>query len=48
VRAAFPEFVASHARLVGQSLEPEERATLSGLLRTVLRQVESSESPGRT
>jgi DNA-binding MarR family transcriptional regulator len=47
VRAAFPEFVASHARLLRQGLEPEERAALSGLLRTVLRQVESSESPGR-
>ena len=48
VRAAFPEFVAGHARLVGQGLEPEERAALSGLLRTVLRQVESSELSGRT
>src|SRR4029077_4996402 len=47
VRAAFPEFVASHARLVGQGLQPEERAALSELLRTVLRQVESSEPPGR-
>jgi DNA-binding MarR family transcriptional regulator len=47
VRAAFPVFVASHARLVGQGLEPEERAALSELLRTVLRQVESSEPPGR-
>lgn len=47
VRAAFPEFVASHARLVGQSLEPEERAALSELLRTVLGQVELSEPPGR-
>jgi len=47
VRAAFPEFVASHARLVGQGLQPEERAALSELLRTVLRQVETSEPPGR-
>jgi DNA-binding MarR family transcriptional regulator len=47
VRAAFPVFVASHARLVGQGLEPEERAALSELLRTVLRQVELSEPPGR-
>jgi DNA-binding MarR family transcriptional regulator len=47
VRAAFPEFVASHARLVGHGLQPEERAALSELLRTVLRQVESSEPPGR-
>jgi DNA-binding MarR family transcriptional regulator len=47
VRAAFPEFVASHARLLGQVLEPEQQSTLSALLRTVLQQVESSELPGR-
>jgi len=47
VRAAFPEFVASHARLLGQALEAEQQSTLSALLRTVLRQVESSEPPGR-
>ena len=47
VRAAFPEFVTSHARLLGQTLEPEQQSALSALLRTVLQQVESSEPPGR-
>lgn len=47
VRVAFPEFVTSHARLLGQTLEPEHQAALSALLRTVLRQVEPSEPPGR-
>jgi DNA-binding MarR family transcriptional regulator len=47
VRAAFPEFVASHARLLGQALEPEQQFALSALLGTVLQQLESSEPPGR-
>jgi DNA-binding MarR family transcriptional regulator len=47
VRAAFPVFVASHARLLAQALEPEQTLVLSGLLRTVLQQVESSEPPRR-
>ena len=47
VRAAFPEFVKSHAWLLGQTLEPEQQSALSALLRTVLQQVESSEPPGR-
>jgi DNA-binding MarR family transcriptional regulator len=46
VRAAFPVFVASHARLLRQALEPEQQSALSRLLRTVLQQVESSEPPG--
>jgi len=42
VRAAFPVFVASHAELLDQALEPEQQSTLSALLRPVLRQFESS------
>ena len=47
VRAAFPEFVGSHARLLDRALEPEQQLALSTLLRTVLKQLESSEPPGR-
>ena len=47
VRAAFPAFVASHARLLDQALEPEHQSALSALLRTVLMQFESSEPAGR-
>ena len=47
VRAAFPIFVGSHARLLDQALEREEQSALSTLLGTVLRQLESSEPPGR-
>jgi len=47
VRAAFPVFVGSHARLLDQALEREEQAALSTLLGTVLRQLESPETPGR-
>ena len=46
VRAAFPVFVASHARLLRQALEPEQQAALGRLLRTILQQVESAEPPG--
>lgn len=46
VRAAFPVFVGSHARLLDQALEPEQQSALSALLRTVLRQFESSEPSG--
>ncbi len=47
VRAAFPVFVASHVRMLGQALEPEQQSALGALLRTVLQQVESSEPLGR-
>jgi DNA-binding MarR family transcriptional regulator len=47
VRAAFPVFVGSHGRLLDQALEPEQQSALSTLLRTVLKQFESSEPPGR-
>jgi hypothetical protein len=47
VRAAFPVFVASHARLLGQALEPAQQSTLSALLRKVLQQFESAVPPGR-
>jgi DNA-binding MarR family transcriptional regulator len=43
VRAAFPVFVVSHARLLRQALEPEQQAALGRLLRTILQQVESAE-----
>jgi len=43
VRAAFPVFVASHARLLDQALDGEQQAVLTALLRTVLGQLESSE-----
>jgi DNA-binding MarR family transcriptional regulator len=46
VRAAFPVFVGSHARLLDQALDQEQRTTLSALLRTVLLQFESSEPVG--
>jgi DNA-binding MarR family transcriptional regulator len=42
VRAAFPAFVASHARLLDQALEPEEQSALSRLLRPVLQEFEPS------
>jgi DNA-binding MarR family transcriptional regulator len=45
VRSAFPVFVASHARLLRQALEPEEQAALGRLLRTILQQIESAEPP---
>jgi len=47
VRVAFPEFVAGHRRLLDQALAPDQQAALSPLLRTVLKQFESSESSGR-
>ena len=47
VRAAFPVFVGSHARLLDQALEPEQQSALGALLRAVLRQSESSEPAGR-
>jgi len=47
VRAAFPVFVGSHVRMLGQALEPEQQSALSALLRTVLQQIESSEALGR-
>jgi DNA-binding MarR family transcriptional regulator len=47
VRAAFPVFVGSHARLLDQALEKGEQSVLTMLLRTVLKQVESSEPPWR-
>jgi hypothetical protein len=47
VRAAFPVFVDSHARLLDQALEREEQSALRTLLATVLRQLESPEPPGR-
>ena len=47
VRAAFPVFVASHVRMLSQALEPEQQSALSALLRTVLQQIESSETLGR-
>jgi DNA-binding MarR family transcriptional regulator len=43
VRSAFPVFVESHARLLDVALEPRQQATLSTLLRLVLKQFESSE-----
>jgi DNA-binding MarR family transcriptional regulator len=45
VRASFPEFVASHRRLLDQALAPDQQAALSPLLRTVLKQFEASEPP---
>jgi DNA-binding MarR family transcriptional regulator len=48
VRAAFPEFMASHRRLLDQALAPDQQAALSPLLRTVLKQFESSEPSGLT
>jgi len=47
VRAAFPVFVASHARLLRQVLDPEQEAALGALLRRVLHRVEASEPPRR-
>jgi len=47
VRAAFPAFVASHAQLLGQALEPAQQSALSALLRTVLLQFESAEPSGQ-
>jgi len=47
VRTAFPVFVASHARLLGQALDREQQLTLSMLLRMVLQQVDSSQPPRR-
>ena len=47
VRLAFPVFVASHAQLLDQALEPEQQSALIALLRTVLQQLESSELPRR-
>ena len=46
VRAAFPAFVASHAQLLDQALEPEEQSALSRLLRPVLQEFESSVGGG--
>jgi DNA-binding MarR family transcriptional regulator len=48
VRAAFPEFVASHRRLLDQALAPDQQAALSPLLRIVLKQFEASEPPAAT
>jgi DNA-binding MarR family transcriptional regulator len=47
VREAFPVFVASHARLLDQALQPEQQAALSALLRSVLQRFESAEPPRR-
>jgi len=47
VRAAFPVFVGSHARLLDRALQPKEQSELSALLRDVLQKFESSEPPGR-
>jgi len=47
VRAAFPVFVGSHARLLDQALKSEQQSDLSALLRAVLQRFESSELPGR-
>ena len=47
VRAAFPVFVGSHARLLDQALKSEQQSDLSALLRAVLQLFESSELPGR-
>ena len=47
VRAAFPEFVGSHRRLLDQALAPDQQAALSPLLRSVLRRFESSEPSRR-
>lgn len=46
VRASFPEFMASHRRLLDRALAPDQQAALSPLLRAVLRQFESSEPSG--
>jgi DNA-binding MarR family transcriptional regulator len=46
VRTAFPEFVASHRRLLDRALAPDQQAAMSPLLRTVLKQFESSEPSG--
>ncbi len=45
VRAAFPVFVGSHARLLDQALEPDEQSALRTLLRAVLKRWESSAAP---
>jgi DNA-binding MarR family transcriptional regulator len=45
VRAAFPVFVSSHARLLDQALDREHQVALSSLLRMVLKPFESSEPP---
>jgi DNA-binding MarR family transcriptional regulator len=47
VRAAFPVFVESHARLLDQALEKGQQSALTTLLRRVLMQVESSDPPWR-
>ena len=47
VRAAFPVFVASHAQLLAQALEPAQQSALSALLRRVLQQFESAEPSGQ-
>lgn len=46
VRASFPEFMASHRRLLDRALAPDQQAAMSPLLRAVLKQFESSESSG--
>jgi DNA-binding MarR family transcriptional regulator len=47
VRAAYPVFVTSHAQLLDQALELEQKSDLSALLRTALQYFESSEPRGR-
>src|SRR6266851_1096398 len=47
VRAAFPVFVGSHARLLDQALQPVQQSALGALLRDVLQPFESSEPQGR-
>jgi DNA-binding MarR family transcriptional regulator len=46
VRASFPEFMASHRRMLDRALAPDQQAAMSPLLRTVLKQFESSERLG--
>jgi DNA-binding MarR family transcriptional regulator len=47
VRTAFPEFVASHRRLLDQAVALDQQAALSALLRTVLKQFERAGASGR-
>jgi DNA-binding MarR family transcriptional regulator len=46
VRASFPEFMASHRRLLDRALAPDQQAAMSPLLRTVLKQFEASQLLG--
>jgi len=48
VRTSFPEFMASHRRLLDRALAPDQQAAMSPLLRTVLKQFEASELSGPT